>query len=221
MLPLCVLYTNACVPCDRLTDAARLICVFVLCVLVDVCSSEDLPEVEIISLLHEQIPRYRLRADTLTQFTGQYFEKSFEQFECFTEEPCLSYLFLSGYENQDWYIPTPALKPAETALTPDQIRETLNYFREYLFIDNRGVLLGGKNREGGNWQLFELINKPCEIFKPLSRKFRKTGNKPRFFPLGKSPGKVIDLLSFVSYRCDKRIVCSDGFPKFRLTGPVK
>ncbi|KAK3908446.1 Trafficking kinesin-binding protein 1 [Frankliniella fusca] len=72
---------------------------------VDVCSSEELPEVEIISLLHEQIPRYRLRADTLTQFTG--------------------------YENQDWYIPSPALKPVETALTPDQIRETLNYFREY------------------------------------------------------------------------------------------
>lgn len=38
---------------------------------------------------------------------------------------------VSGYENQDWYIPSPALKPAETALTPDQIRETLNYFRKF------------------------------------------------------------------------------------------
>ncbi|KAF7264874.1 hypothetical protein GWI33_022010, partial [Rhynchophorus ferrugineus] len=32
------------------------------------CSGESLPEVEIISLLEEQIPRYRLRADTLTKF---------------------------------------------------------------------------------------------------------------------------------------------------------
>ncbi|KDR23132.1 Trafficking kinesin-binding protein 1 [Zootermopsis nevadensis] len=71
----------------------------------NVCSGGDLPEVEIISLLEEQIPRYRLRADTLTQFTG--------------------------YENRDWYIPSPALKPeeADVKLTSDQIRETLNYFR--------------------------------------------------------------------------------------------
>jgi trafficking kinesin-binding protein 1 len=38
-----------------------------------VCSGEELPEVEIISLLEEQIPRYRLRADTLTQFQGKSF----------------------------------------------------------------------------------------------------------------------------------------------------
>ncbi|KAJ4437072.1 hypothetical protein ANN_17207 [Periplaneta americana] len=70
----------------------------------DVCSGGELPEVEIISLLEEQIPRYRLRADTLTQFTG--------------------------YENEDWFIPAPALKPEEVDLnlTPDQIREALNYF---------------------------------------------------------------------------------------------
>lgn len=37
----------------------------------EVCSGEELPEVEIISLLEEQIPRYRLRADTLTQFQGE------------------------------------------------------------------------------------------------------------------------------------------------------
>jgi hypothetical protein len=38
-----------------------------------------------------------------------------------------------GYENEDWYIPSPALKPEEVDLnlTPDQIRETLNYFRKY------------------------------------------------------------------------------------------
>ncbi|XP_015586162.1 trafficking kinesin-binding protein milt isoform X2 [Cephus cinctus] len=70
----------------------------------EVCSGGELPEVEIISLLEEQIPRYRLRADTLTQF--------------------------QGYENADWFIPAPALKPEDVdlKLSPDQIRETLNYF---------------------------------------------------------------------------------------------
>ncbi|XP_011065663.1 PREDICTED: uncharacterized protein LOC105152852 [Acromyrmex echinatior] len=73
----------------------------------DVCSGEELPEVEIISLLEEQIPRYRLRADTLTQF--------------------------QGYENADWFIPAPALKSEDVdlKLSPDQIRETLNYFNPY------------------------------------------------------------------------------------------
>lgn len=37
------------------------------------CSGGELPEVEIISLLEEQIPRYRLRADALTQFQGEFF----------------------------------------------------------------------------------------------------------------------------------------------------
>ena len=40
--------------------------------ILEVCSGGELPEVEIISLLEEQIPRYRLRADTLTQFQGKY-----------------------------------------------------------------------------------------------------------------------------------------------------
>ncbi|RZF35397.1 hypothetical protein LSTR_LSTR014677 [Laodelphax striatellus] len=73
----------------------------------DLCGGGELPEVEIISLLEEQIPQYKLRADTLTQFIG--------------------------YENQDWFIPSPALRPEDAntaALTTDQIRETLNYFRE-------------------------------------------------------------------------------------------
>ncbi|XP_057331785.1 trafficking kinesin-binding protein milt isoform X2 [Microplitis mediator] len=70
----------------------------------EVCSGGELPEVEIISLLEEQIPRYRLRADTLTQF--------------------------QGYENEDWFIPSPAFRAdeADLKLSPDQIRETLNYF---------------------------------------------------------------------------------------------
>lgn len=36
----------------------------------DICSAEHLPEVEIFSLLEEQIPKYKLRADVLTQFGG-------------------------------------------------------------------------------------------------------------------------------------------------------
>ncbi|RZF48292.1 hypothetical protein LSTR_LSTR014498 [Laodelphax striatellus] len=36
----------------------------------DLCGGGELPEVEIISLLEEQIPQYKLRADTLTQFIG-------------------------------------------------------------------------------------------------------------------------------------------------------
>ncbi|KAK5644883.1 hypothetical protein RI129_006183 [Pyrocoelia pectoralis] len=76
----------------------------------EVCSGETIPEVEIISLLEEQIPKYRLRADTLTKF--------------------------GGYENQDWFIPSPALQIEESdlKLSPDQIRETLNYF---LLCSNR------------------------------------------------------------------------------------
>ncbi|XP_068629438.1 trafficking kinesin-binding protein milt isoform X2 [Battus philenor] len=76
----------------------------------EVCNSEEVPEVEIVSLLQEHIPKYRLRADSLTQF--------------------------GGYENQDWFIPSPALPVSsdDLALTPDQIRETLNYF---LLCSNR------------------------------------------------------------------------------------
>ncbi|XP_037050623.1 trafficking kinesin-binding protein milt isoform X2 [Bradysia coprophila] len=70
----------------------------------DLCSSEHLPEVEIFSLLEEQIPKYKLRVDSLTQFTG--------------------------YENQDWFVPSPALPIPKGGfgLNRDQIRETLNYF---------------------------------------------------------------------------------------------
>lgn len=42
-----------------------------------------------------------------------------------------------GYENKDWYIPSPALNEDEidtASLSKEYIRETLNYFREYLQI---------------------------------------------------------------------------------------
>uniref|UniRef100_A0A674IN53 Trafficking kinesin protein 1 n=1 Tax=Terrapene triunguis TaxID=2587831 RepID=A0A674IN53_9SAUR len=67
----------------------------------DLCSCGNVPEVEIISLLGEQLPHYTLRADTLF-----------------------------GYEHDDW-LHTPLLPPeAPTPLTPQQIEETLKYFRE-------------------------------------------------------------------------------------------
>ncbi|KAJ8395219.1 hypothetical protein AAFF_G00034210 [Aldrovandia affinis] len=65
----------------------------------DVCNSTDLPEVEIISLLEEQLPHYRLRADTIY-----------------------------GYDHDDW-LHTPLISPeVNIDLTTEQIDETLKYF---------------------------------------------------------------------------------------------
>uniref|UniRef100_M3ZDX5 Trafficking kinesin protein 1 n=1 Tax=Xiphophorus maculatus TaxID=8083 RepID=M3ZDX5_XIPMA len=65
----------------------------------DVCNSTDLPEFEIISLLEEQLPVYRLRANTVY-----------------------------GYDNDDW-LHTPLVAPdARLDLTTEQIEETLKYF---------------------------------------------------------------------------------------------
>lgn len=65
----------------------------------DVCNSTDLPELEIISLLEEQLPVYKLRADTVF-----------------------------GYEQDDW-LHTPLVEPdAALDLTTEQIEETLKYF---------------------------------------------------------------------------------------------
>uniref|UniRef100_A0A8D2LLJ7 Huntingtin-associated protein 1 n=1 Tax=Varanus komodoensis TaxID=61221 RepID=A0A8D2LLJ7_VARKO len=63
------------------------------------CSSTHVPEVEIISLLQEQLPQYQLRADTVF-----------------------------GYDHGDW-IHTPLVaSDAASCLTPHQIKETLEYF---------------------------------------------------------------------------------------------
>uniref|UniRef100_A0AAV2MBM3 Trafficking kinesin-binding protein 1 n=1 Tax=Knipowitschia caucasica TaxID=637954 RepID=A0AAV2MBM3_KNICA len=65
----------------------------------NVCNSTDLPELEIISLLEEQLPVYKLRADTIF-----------------------------GYDQDDW-IHTPLVEPsASLDLTTEQIEETLKYF---------------------------------------------------------------------------------------------
>ncbi|XP_041648742.1 trafficking kinesin-binding protein 1 isoform X2 [Cheilinus undulatus] len=65
----------------------------------NVCNSTDLPELEIISLLEEQLPVYKLRADTIF-----------------------------GYDQDDW-LRTPLVDPDSSLdLTTEQIEETLKYF---------------------------------------------------------------------------------------------
>ncbi|KAK5892708.1 hypothetical protein CesoFtcFv8_013062 [Champsocephalus esox] len=65
----------------------------------NVCNSTDLPELEIISLLEEQLPVYKLRADTVF-----------------------------GYEQDDW-LHTPLVESdSALELTTEQIEETLKYF---------------------------------------------------------------------------------------------
>lgn len=67
------------------------------------CNSTDLPEFEIISLLEEQLPVYRLRADTVY-----------------------------GYDHDDW-LHTPLVAPdARLDLTTEQIEETLKYFCKFV-----------------------------------------------------------------------------------------
>lgn len=94
---------------------------------IDVCCSEHMAEVEIFSLLEEQIPKYKIRADSMTQF--------------------------GGYENQDWFCPFPALAvPADgLGLSKDMCRETLNYFREYLLFDGPiSIAIDDNNEEKKN-----------------------------------------------------------------------
>lgn len=72
----------------------------------------EVDEVEIFSLIEEQIPKYRIRADNITSFAGT--------------------------SNQDFeFVQFPALNVPENinlGLTSEQARETLNYFCEYIGI---------------------------------------------------------------------------------------
>lgn len=78
--------------------------------LTELCASDDLPEVELVSLLSEQLPTYKLRADALTNFGG-YRHSDFVQF------PALQ---LSEEEEE-------GLKH----LSGEQILRTLEYFGKY------------------------------------------------------------------------------------------
>uniref|UniRef100_A0AAY4BDP6 Trafficking protein, kinesin binding 1a n=1 Tax=Denticeps clupeoides TaxID=299321 RepID=A0AAY4BDP6_9TELE len=83
--------------CVTVLDMCISLCLLVVCN--DVCNSTDLDEVEIISLLEDQLPLYQLRADTVY-----------------------------GYDHDDW-IHTPLVThDAHLDLTAEQIEETLSYF---------------------------------------------------------------------------------------------
>lgn len=78
----------------------------------EICCNVEVDEVEIFSLIEEQIPKYRIRADNITSFAGT--------------------------SNQDFeFVQFPALNVPENinlGLTSEQARETLNYFCEYIRI---------------------------------------------------------------------------------------
>ena len=77
--------------------------------LTDLAAAADLPEVEIVSLVEEQLPRYKLRADYLTEFKSQG----------------------GAVDNDQWVVRTPALRTEDTdlaSLTPEQAEATLGYF---------------------------------------------------------------------------------------------
>jgi len=64
---------------------------------------DTLPEVDLIGLVGEQLPRYTLHADAVTDFTG--------------------------YSNADWTVQTPCLKlPNDFSFSAEFIEETLKYF---------------------------------------------------------------------------------------------
>jgi len=66
-------------------------------------SVDTLPEVDLVSLVQEQLPRYSLRADAVTDF--------------------------AGYSNADWTIQTPCLNLSDDfGFSTEFIAETLKYF---------------------------------------------------------------------------------------------
>lgn len=71
----------------------------------DVCSNEDLPEVELVNLLEEQLPQYKLRVDSL---------------------------FL--YENQDWAQSSHQQQDAPETLSPVLAEETFRYMSEFVLF---------------------------------------------------------------------------------------
>lgn len=82
-------------------------------------------------MLEEQIPKYKLRADTLTQFAGYQNEVSTSFLISITFSFKKDIIEIFGFF-QDWFVPSPALQVPEGGfgLNSDQIRETLNYFRK-------------------------------------------------------------------------------------------
>ena len=75
----------------------------------------DLPEVEIVSLLQEPLPKYRLRADYLTQHGG-YTNQDF------SEKP------VEGFVINTPTLSTEQEQQIKGSLTPEQAEATLEYF---------------------------------------------------------------------------------------------
>lgn len=95
----------------------------------DLCSSDQIDEVEIFSLLEEQLPRYKLRADSLTKFGGYQHNVSlivhvFVGFSAFFSDGVFFF--------QDWFLEFPALSIPEGGwkMSKELAQETLNYFRK-------------------------------------------------------------------------------------------
>lgn len=78
-----------------------------------------------ISLLEEKIPKYKLRFDTITEFTGVLC-LALALF-CIISPSDLS--THTGYKHNDWLIETPLIDlNAPIDLSPEVLRETLSYF---------------------------------------------------------------------------------------------
>lgn len=82
-----------------------------LCSCLDVCSNEDLPEVELVSMLEEQLPQYKLQVDSL-------------------------YL----YENQDWIQSPTCYRHVPKTISPVLAEETFRYMSEYFWSSLRKSL---------------------------------------------------------------------------------
>ncbi|PRD22943.1 UNVERIFIED_CONTAM: hypothetical protein NCL1_47734 [Trichonephila clavipes] len=96
--------------------------------LLNICCRADNAEVELVSLIEEHIPHYKLRADTLTEFGVPSLI-----LRCHLVSCCNNLKFenraLASYENEDWYIRTPVLSPdTDIPLSPEVVEETLKYF---------------------------------------------------------------------------------------------
>lgn len=84
--------------------------------LTDVCISDQLPEVELISLVGETLPKYKLRADTLTDF--------------------------SAYNHQDWGVQQPLIYAQDLQLSTEQIEEVFKYFSKLVGLVSWLILVG-------------------------------------------------------------------------------
>lgn len=60
-----------CMIFDHSVNKNYVLFLILLYLLIDICCREDTAEVELVSLIEEHIPHYKLRADTLTQFGGE------------------------------------------------------------------------------------------------------------------------------------------------------